>query len=723
MIWKLLEFGWLGYIGLISSIGGLILAILAEPSISKNPQRIVHKRGEIFAGKVMIGIILALLSTMPTSPKGLASIVLPLQKFLKLLGPGYFILASMIIDSATYIILHSKERCLEDGAIAWNIVHMPFISLAASLVAFLSRNWRRKEVKGIVLGYSVMVVRRVVGGLSWTNRESDTRVFGEKWEVKSLPRSWRQPYVYDPELFSNPHIGIFGATRQGKTSHCLYLIGSLAKRLGYPVMVFDMKGDFSRGAVSRGWIEKGLAEVIDVAELGIDPLRIGENGDRDLAIVRLIEAMSVVEELGSNQKAVLIRASVDLEPFTYETFQKRVEERLKEAMAGKEGGPHIRDAYTGLYNRIKLSAKVFRDGGKITEESITLDGWKGIKILDLSGIPDDRLRALAAEWILRVIYDKGRRRGPTAFLEKRKVFLVIDEVHEIARAQRWRRDMTSSILEDLARKAGSYGIVLITITQRLSDVAAGLRSNVSGLWIIFRDADRSDIKILQTVTSCGLIGGVVSNLKQGQALIIKACPEFLENFRLAYGKPVAAELARVVEMIRLKIGGSPSNDKQAMMKLKEPNAHSALDERGAKAGHRQIYSKVYEVSAKMRKCPRCGAEPVFNDQIFCHRCGTRMRNDLVAEVRLAAMKFASKGHKRLIASVSDRAIQILINAAKAGGKKKVLKILNSNYKDLMVKEGIMTQAGAFTVEGRILFKSCKEVMNRFRGGEDGLRGH
>ncbi len=698
----------------IYSIGPLGIAFLTLQTISialssramsrvdENPLRSIHKRGSVVAGRVFVVIGLTMVAAMP-SFGFLETLLSNARTVLNMIGPLYFP-ASLALDLIAYVQLHRKERCVEDGLVAWNYLCIPFITLAASLIA--QRGNKKLSQKGIHIGYVVKLLRRIVGQatISWVPDQL-VRMTGERWEVRSVQGDVE--FRYDPESMSNPHIGVFGASGQGKTTHTLYLIYMLSKR--YRLIAFDPKGDLSEAARNKGWAGKGLAEIFDVQRIGINPLTDNGNELKRLgSVTRLIEAISVVEDLGSNQKAVLITAADGLRPFTYMEFRKRVEEMLRRAMAGREGGPHIKDAYTGLYNRIRLSGSILRDDGGIDEDAVTIS-WEGppIKIYNMSNIADERLRALATEWILRVIYEKARERGPAGFLKER-IFIVVDEAHELARAQTtWRRDMTRSILEDLARKGRSYGVNLLIITQRLSDLADGLRSNCSGIWIIFRDVAPADIEILSSLTSCPNIGQVMSNLKTGEALILKAEPQILDHMRVAYDRPTAVTVATIVKTARLEIAtttkivhGSaeekPLGIVTGVPPLKEGPSQMATV-------HRPVEKKQATIGPMIEKTsPKEAAE---GEQINYTSTGLNIKEEVCRRITRDQTKI-------FLASLPDEVFRTALTYAERGESLRGFVRSNLNY---LKGLGLVGADGRPTLHCRLLYRICEEILKEASG--------
>jgi hypothetical protein len=217
-------------------------------------------------------------------------------------------------------------------------------------------------------------------------------------------------------------------------------------------------------------------------------------------------------------------------------------------------GYHIRDAYMGIQSKLKLLLTVFGKGTSFNLSLLDTSRWPGDVrgiILDLSRIRDRYVRAVTMELLLRKIEAFLRSRGPLAFLKQnfRYTFIMVDEVHEIARSQRWGSEMTVSILEDMAREARSHGAALILVTQRLSDIPDGIRSNM-GLWLTLRTDSPYDIEVLQRVVPVGRLPEIVTSMPDGYALVVEANPSRLERMRAVTSRPTAHDEAYIIRLER-----------------------------------------------------------------------------------------------------------------------------------------------------------------------------
>jgi DNA polymerase III delta prime subunit len=561
----LLSIGPLGIAGIASSIIAIILAAKCGGGYPQDPASVIHNYKTLWAGKIVFAAITIVISGMRVPWIPFAGAIVG---FLSLIGPLYFIL-QLILDAVAYLMLHGKEWCTHDRYIAANFLNMPFITLIVALSAYtsskrLARRYEEAapEVPGIRLGWIEMAVRRVsMITYPQTYMGSELKMYSERWEVRKTPS--RRPYIYAPERRSNPHVCITGTSGVGKTTTALYILAEALKH-GYRIIVIDPKGDISEAARARGWdrpVGSGGERVlvIDVAEEGVEPLTpiLGETMTE--CLLDLINAMSVVEAVGANQKSLMLYVGENCEragKMGFREFYEQVSDMVDSIIRGDRlrVGYHIRDAYMGIQSKLKLLLTVFGKGTSFNLSLLDTSKWAGdIRgvILDLSRIRDRYVRAVTMELLLRKIEAFLRSRGPLAFLKQnfRYTFIMVDEVHEIARSQRWSSEMTVSILEDMAREARSHGAALILVTQRLSDIPDGIRSNM-GLWLTLRTDSPYDIEVLQRVVPVGRLSEIVTSMPDGYALVVEANPSRLHRMRAVTSRPTAYDEAYIIRLER-----------------------------------------------------------------------------------------------------------------------------------------------------------------------------
>jgi hypothetical protein len=561
---RLLSIGPLGLAGIASGVAAVVLAVKSGGGYPQDPASVIHNYKTIWVGKIAftilsMGISMVYVLWMP--------IINVIAGFLALLGPLYFP-TQLVLDVITYGILHGKEWCTHDRYIAANFLNIPFISLMVAYSAYNSSGKLAKryseavgEASGIRLGWIEMAVRRVsMITYPQTYMGSELKMYSEKWEVRRTPG--QRPYIYSPEKRSNPHICITGTSGVGKTTAAIYILAEALKRK-HKIIVLDPKGDISATARARRWNARERREkvmIIDVAERGLEPLEPILEETMTESLIDLINSMSVVETVGANQKSLILYIGEKCEKAGRRRFKDLYDEvsSYVESIIHGENiklGPHVRDAYMGIQSKMKILLTVFGREEPFKLSLLDPSNWgdsvMGV-VLDLSKIRDRYARAVTMELLLRKIEAFLRKRGPLAYLERgfKHTFILVDEVHEIARGQRWGQEMTVSILEDMAREARSHGAALILVTQRLSDIPDGIRSNI-GLWLTLRSDSPHDMEVLYRVVPVGRLSEIVTSMPDGYALIVEADPSRLSRMKAVTSKPSAYDEAYIVRLERI----------------------------------------------------------------------------------------------------------------------------------------------------------------------------
>lgn len=563
-------------------LGTLLLAATYAPSIavlfarirSSVPENIPAQsyRSAIVA-KVFFAVMLGFMASSQTT--GVASFLAPITSILSELGGGYF-LYSMILDVIFIAAFYRMEFYGALKPVIFNLPYVPFVTLAAVLWALVEQERTVKRVEGdvlansegVLLGYAVEVVRTVQKPV--TGRD-ETRV-QKHYDIRPLPRPVAVKYLPtvggDDRVF-NPHILIAGSSGTGKTTTAYSLITQLCEK-NYPVLLVDVKGDFTEALYDEGWIGS-RAYLFDIERVGIDPFQpMHEKEPKTDLIEDLMDSISVLEEVGSKQAHFLRTVYSELtlggkEP-TYEALTERLERMMNELVSGKLSyGPQTRDAIMGIIDKCLDLSVVFRSDGVNLRHAVNLLAVKKppMVVLNISNIPE-KIRAIVMEFILRKISKLMVSRGPLAYLKDRTVILAVDEAYLVAKpimVRGGRGDTSRSKLEDIARAGRSYGLALMLVTQRLDDVADGIRQNFYR-WVVFSTSSPKDTMILSAV-SPEPIQKIVNELKIGHAYIRMPNPRRLDMYRFTADTTALTD-GYIFEMERrlLKVEQEENKDKE-----------------------------------------------------------------------------------------------------------------------------------------------------------------
>jgi len=333
---------------------------------------------------------------------------------------------------------------------------------------------------------------------------------------------------------------VAGASGSGKTTMIYHMAKELSRE--YPVMLVDVKGDITRALLSEGV----NAHIVPIADVGIKPFTIMSRGETERrAVERLIDSISVVEEVGSRQGHFIREAYAEIEysntPLTYDGLLTLVMEKEKHSLSADNTpysrlGTGAKDALVSISGKLKDLSEYLRDDGASMSTIISrmLDGGGRksdfpVLVFNLEDI-NDKARAIILELILRMIASHLRHRGPLSYLRDKPLVLIVDEAYLVTRPMRrgGREGDSRSVLEDVARAGRSYGSALILATQRISDIADGIRQNCQ-TWVCFNTSSPEDRKILGNVAE--VISNVVSDLPPGMAYIRVPNPRKLDSHR------------------------------------------------------------------------------------------------------------------------------------------------------------------------------------------------
>jgi Cdc6-like AAA superfamily ATPase len=637
-------------LGMALFLGNAVVSILLLYFVIRGnvPESIpVETYGRVLAGKIVFAMLLAMLSTMPAT--GPAAPFVGIVQALALLGPGYFVY-SMIFDVIVAAILRKLEFYGAYKVIVFNLLHLPpFMTALALLLAYREQNATLRRARedlaykkdGVVLGEAIQVVRMV----SQPIQSPAQARMSPHFDIRPLPGRVKTYYKPEnvPEMDFNPHAIIAGVTGSGKTTLLYHLIKDLSKN--YPVVFIDVKGDISRALLK----ERANVNIVHIASVGVNPfVRIGDETSNEL-VERLMDSISVVEPVGSRQEHLIREAVIQYcgrkedgteeRPPSYPAIVGYLRGYVKtvpppEVRWGM-GGTGTRDALFSIYSKLEDLGRYFRDDGASVPQIIlralkTPEGRRResdfpITVFNLEGI-SEKVRAIVLELILRNISKHMYHRGPMAFLKDKTLVLVVDEAYLVTRPTTQDGKIggnSRSILEEVARAGRSYGLALILATQRLSDVADGIRQNCQ-TWICFHTNSPEDKRILKEVDA-EVMAKVVSKLKPGMAYIRAPNPRELDYYRTTTDT-VAAIVGYIFRMERDLLHVEEEDARKLLQKL-ERDKHGRrlqveegaeldevvvdMDKGSSLLDYGQVCYRCMLITTDSSYCPTCGQPPLL----------------------------------------------------------------------------------------------------------------
>jgi hypothetical protein len=589
----------------------------------------------VFVARIVIGVLLAMMASTPAT--GPAAPLAGMVGSLALLGPGYFVY-SMIFDVIVAAILRRLEFYGAYKIVVFNLLSIPFVTSLALLWAYREQNktlgraeWDLAYKKdGVVLGEAVQVVRMVSQPIQTPTQARMTT----HYDIRPLPRKVKTYYKPEnvPERDFNPHAIIAGTSGSGKTTLIYHLIRDLSA--SYPVIFVDVKGDISRALLR----ERVSANIVHIASVGVNPFtKIADETSNEL-VERLMDSISVVEPVGSRQEHLIREAVIQYcgrkedgteeRPPSYPAIVSHLRRYVKSVPPPEVrwgmGGGNTRDALYSIYSKLEDLGRYFRDDGASVPQIIlralkTPEGRRREKdfpvtVFNLEDI-SEKFRAIVLELILRNIAKLMYHRGPTAFLKDKALALVVDEAYLVTRPMTENGRIggnSKSILEEVARAGRSYGLALILATQRLSDVADGIRQNCQ-TWICFYTTSPEDTRILKEVDA-EVMASVVSELGPGEAYIRAPSSRRREYYR-STTDTVAAIVGYIFRMERKLLQVEEEGARRILQRRQKGAAEAeeiteAMIEGSSLLNYGQVCYRCMLITADPAHCPICGQPPL-----------------------------------------------------------------------------------------------------------------
>jgi hypothetical protein len=493
----------------------------------------------LWAAKVLFAILLSIIASSEGSAPLVSAITGPVSNIVKALGPGYFI-AIMVLDIVFAALLLRLEFYKAYSAVVFNVVYIPVVNIFASLIAYFEQRRTVRQVRrdvspesvegAAVLGYAVKSVRVVEQVVRSGPSAVDVR---RHLVVKHVPAPVE--VVYSPVTGKhefNPHLVVTGSSGTGKTTTVYSLVTQLMEN--YPIILFDVKGDYTEAVYERRLVDGGKASVLVASAAGINPFaKVSDETPYEL-LDDLMDSMSVLEEVGAKQAHFMRDALAKLlsagKPLTYEALVREVSRELEDVLSGKvKYGPQTRDALQGIAAKLSDLGAVFKSSGvnpaDVYAPLLEKSGWTPLIIVNLAWV-NEKNRAIVLELLLRKLHKVMTKRSSLAYLTEKPVVVVVDEAYIVAKPvmARGGRDAGSkSKLEDIVRTGRSFGVAFILSTQRLSDLSDGIRQSCFR-WVVFNTPSPEDIHILSSVAPANIVK-LVNDLKSGEAYIRMPNPD------------------------------------------------------------------------------------------------------------------------------------------------------------------------------------------------------
>ncbi len=392
------------------------------------------------------------------------------------------------------------------------------------------------------------------------------------------------PFHWDFRYLTNPHIAIVGITGSGKS----YFIKTFLTRASFVwnsnSIIIDWAGEYKDWVLQTGGkvVSLGRGNYINLLDLGgMKPY------DR---IKQVLRSLSILTDLSQFPEQKRLTAEAIEQAYIKAKFKMDSVEQ-KDELGRPLEPPTLKDVVKILEEKAELGTYEFpaeldnaiyrlkqftRPGEDYFAQKSTVDLDKlvssGLVDIDLSGLPDERFRALGALVILQFIAEKMRASG---WLSKKglRLLVVLDEAWKIS------KDENSDAVM-IIREGRKYGFGLIIASQNPTDIHESIFSNVGTTFILKVKFDKYLDYLQNSLNFSDYIRERITTFGVGQAAV-----------NLAFHTPEKFPQTFIVKKIE---GEEPSKD--VFIELKEV-ASEVMKEMGTTA----IPFKVSELRERLRR--------------------------------------------------------------------------------------------------------------------------
>ncbi len=324
------------------------------------------------------------------------------------------------------------------------------------------------------------------------------------------------PFTWTFATLTNPHLAVVGITGAGKS----FFVKTFLLRASYiwntNAIIIDWAGEY------KGWVKQSGGIVISLSKgdyINIMDLSGMKPIDRVKQIMNSLDILTDIVDYPEQRRLTAegieqayVNAGFSLsqvpEPNADAPTLKEVTTLLEEKL--QEGSYEYP---AELENALYRLRQFTREGEDYFAKKSTIDiarlASSGLVALDLSGLPDERFRALAAMFILQTLKEKMRAEGWSSS-KGLKAIVVLDEAWKVASDDR-------SDAITIVREGRKYQFGLIVASQNPTDVNEAIFSNV-GTTVMLRIRFEKFMNYLQgSLNFSNFIRGEIGKFGVGQA--------------------------------------------------------------------------------------------------------------------------------------------------------------------------------------------------------------
>jgi len=373
------------------------------------------------------------------------------------------------------------------------------------------------KISNIEVARRNILVRPPEPPLEILMKEPTNSIYVGKTKIFHVPFYW----TYDD--VANPHIAIVGITGSGKS----YFIKTFLLRAAYVwqsnALIIDWAGEY------RDWVRQTNGKVIALGKgsyLNLMDLGGMKPYDRIKQVMRTLELLTDVgnypEQKRLTEQALekaYLRNKYRMDstehknelgkPLTPPTLKDVVKILEEQASLGSYEFPaELENSIYRLKQYTKSGEDFFAQ-----QSTVRLDDLisSGLVALDLSGLPDETFRALAALTILQFLKEKMRALG-WAKTRGLRLLVVLDEAWKIAK-----EDNSDAVM--IVREGRKYNFGIIVASQNPTDISEAIFSNVGTTFILKVKFERFLDYLQGTLNFSPFMREEISRLGVGQCAI------------------------------------------------------------------------------------------------------------------------------------------------------------------------------------------------------------
>ncbi|MCX6770050.1 MAG: ATP-binding protein [Candidatus Micrarchaeota archaeon] len=345
------------------------------------------------------------------------------------------------------------------------------------------------------------------------------------------------PFYWTFQKTTNPHICIVGITGSGKSYFVKTFLTRASFVWGTNAFIIDWAGEY------KDWVKQTGGKVISLgrgAAINLLDLAGMKPNDRIKQVMRTLDILTDIGRYPEQRR--LTEMAIEK---AYVSSKFKLDSKLQVDGLGKQlRPPTLKDVQKSLEdiseagsyefpaeleNAIYRLKQFTREGEDFFAQQSTIDLEKltkaGLVDLDLSGLPDETFRGLAALSMLQFIKEKMREEGWSS-TKGLKLLVVLDEAWKIAKD-----DNSDAVM--IVREGRKYQFGLIVASQNPTDISEAIFSNVGTTFILRVKFERFLDYLQSTLNFTDYMRNEIAKLGVGQCAVnmaFQTTADFSETF-------------------------------------------------------------------------------------------------------------------------------------------------------------------------------------------------